>query len=130
MNAPVDPPAPAPEPVRVDKWPRAARIYKTRALAQEACRGGHVTVNGHGAQPAKVVRVGDRLEIRRDERRLILEVAGVAERRGPAPAARQLYVDHLPPPPPRPEGPFVIRDRGAGRPTKRDRRAIGRMRGW
>ena len=130
MNAPVDPPAPAPEPVRVDKWPWAARHYKPRAPAPEACRGGPVTVNRPAPPPAKVVRVGDRLEIRRDERRLILEVAGVAERRGPAPAARQLYVDHSPPPPPRPEGPFVIRDRGAGRPTKRDRRAIGRMRGW
>jgi ribosome-associated heat shock protein Hsp15 len=119
----------AAEAVRLDKWLWAARIFKTRSLAQEACRGGHVRVNDHTGSPARALRVGDRIEVRKEERRLVLEVAAVESRRGPAPAARRLYVDHSPPPPPREAEPFVFRDRGAGRPTKRDRRAIRRARG-
>ena len=118
------------EPVRVDKWLWAARIFKSRALAQQACRGGHVTVNGHGVQPARALKIGDRVEIRRESRSIVLEVVALAAKRGPAPVARTLYVDHSPPPPPREIDTFVVRDRGAGRPTKRDRRAIGRARGW
>ncbi len=117
------------EPVRLDKWLWAARIFKSRSLAQQACRGGHVTVNGLGVTPARAVRIGDRVAVLKDERRLVLEVAALGTKRGPAPAARQLYVDHSPPPPPRDPDPFVIRERGAGRPTKRDRRALRRVRG-
>ncbi|MFN7950204.1 MAG: RNA-binding S4 domain-containing protein [bacterium] len=118
------------EPVRVDKWLWAARVFKSRSLAQQACRGGHVTVNGHGAQPARALRIGDRVEIKREARVLVLEVAALATKRGPAPVARTLYVDHSPPPPPKELDTFVVRDRGAGRPTKRDRRTIRRARGW
>lgn len=130
MFAPVASQVSSPEPVRLDKWLWAARAFKTRSLAQEACRGGHVTVNDNTAAPARAVKIGDRIEIRKESRIFILEVKGLSDRRGPAPVARALYEDHSPPPPPREAEPPAMRERGSGRPTKRDRRAISRFRGW
>ena len=116
--------------LRVDKWLWAARAFKTRSLASEACDGGKVDVNGEAAKPAKQVRAGDRVEITVRDGRRILRVAGLSERRGPATEARQLYEDLTPPAPPRsrqPKPPY--RPPGAGRPTKRQRREIDRLRG-
>lgn len=114
--------------VRLDKWLWAARCFKTRGLAAEACDAGHVKVNGTSVKPAKSVRVGDRVEARTPGGLRVLEVVALADRRGPAERARALYVDHSPPPPPRdPTAP--TRDRGAGRPSKRERRDIERLRG-
>jgi len=75
------------EAVRVDKWLWAARFYKTRALATEAVLGGHVQVNGLRVKPAKDVRVGDALQIRIGTIEWIVDVRGLAERRGPATVA-------------------------------------------
>jgi ribosome-associated heat shock protein Hsp15 len=116
--------------LRVDKWLWAARAFKTRSLASEACDGGKVDVNGEAAKPAKQVRAGDRVEITVRDGRRILRVAGLSERRGPATEARQLYEDLTPPSPPRsrqPKPPY--RPPGVGRPTKRQRREIDRLRG-
>jgi ribosome-associated heat shock protein Hsp15 len=115
---------------RVDKWLWAVRVTKTRSLATEACRGGHVRVNGAPAKPATVVRPGDRVEARLHGHARVLEVVRAIDRRVGAPLAAECVVDHSPPPPRRDEltGTWA-RDRGAGRPTKRDRRRLDRIRG-
>lgn len=77
--------------VRVDVWLWAARFFKTRSLAKQAIDGGKVDVNGAGCKPAKVLRVGDRLEIGRGEERLEVVVLALSERRGPASVAQALY---------------------------------------
>jgi len=79
------------ERVRVDRWLWAARFFKTRSDASEAVLGGHVHVGGDRVKPAKEIRVGDTLEIRRGELRWTVVVTGVAERRGPASVAATLY---------------------------------------
>jgi len=77
--------------VRIDKWLWAARFFKTRSAATEAVLGGHVHVGGVRVKPAKEIRVGDTLEIRRGELRWAVVVTGVADRRGPATVAATLY---------------------------------------
>ena len=77
--------------VRIDKWLWAARFFKTRALATDAVLGGHVHLNGVRVKPAKDVRAGDMLQIRIGTTEWIVEVRGVAEKRGPATVARELY---------------------------------------
>jgi ribosome-associated heat shock protein Hsp15 len=79
--------------VRIDKWLWAARFFKTRGAATEAVLGGHVHVGGERVKPAKEVRVGDTLEIRRGELRWTVVVSGLAERRGPAKLAATLYAE-------------------------------------
>jgi ribosome-associated heat shock protein Hsp15 len=79
------------EQVRIDKWLWAARFFKTRSAATDAVAGGHVQVGGERVKPAKEVRVGDTLEIRRGEVRWTVLVTGIAERRGSAAAAAELY---------------------------------------
>lgn len=114
---------------RVDKWLWAVRVYKTRALATAACKGGHVRVNGVAAKPATTLRVGDRVEARAHGDLRVLEVARVIDKRVGAPLAAECVVDHSPPPPPRDQPLDVfVRDRGSGRPTKRDRRRLDRFR--
>jgi ribosome-associated heat shock protein Hsp15 len=122
---------PGSEAVRLDRWLWAARFYKSRSLAQAACAGGKVDVNGQAAKPSRAVRVGDRLRLTVGEWRRELVVRALAERRGPAGEARALYEDLSAPPPPRPRRapPPAWRTPGFGRPTKRERRLIDRLRG-
>ncbi len=115
--------------VRLDKWLWAARCFKTRSIAAESCDAGHVKINGNSAKPSKLVRKGDRIEARTAGGLRVFEVVALSDRRGPAEQARALYVDHSPPPPPREEG-VVERDRGAGRPSKRELRQIQKLRGY
>jgi ribosome-associated heat shock protein Hsp15 len=77
--------------VRIDKWLWAARFFKSRGAATEAVLAGHVRLGGERVKPAKEVRVGDRIEIRRDERRWTVVVTALADRRGPASVAATLY---------------------------------------
>ena len=116
------------ESVRIDRWLSAVRLYKTRTLAQEACKGGHVKLNGKNAEPSTQVRVGDRVEALAPRGEVVFDVLGLAEKRQAPPKARELYEDHSPPPPPKEER-IAFRPRGAGRPTKADRRALRRLRG-
>lgn len=117
------------ESVRVDRWLWAVRLYKTRSQATAACRGGHVQVNGGTAKPASAVRVGDRVGARVHGRERLVEVARLVDARVSAPLAAECLVDHSPPPPAREaEPPAFVRDRGAGRPTKRERRQLDRLR--
>jgi ribosome-associated heat shock protein Hsp15 len=118
------------ETTRVDKWLWAVRVFKTRSLATTACQGGHVRVNGNPAKPASTVKVGDRVEARVGPRQRVLEVARVIDKRVGAPVAAECVVDHSPPPPDRLAMPAIaVRDRGSGRPNKKERRALDRARG-
>jgi ribosome-associated heat shock protein Hsp15 len=116
--------------VRVDRWLWAVRLYRTRSAAADACRGGHVRVNGRGVKAARLVRTGDRVEARVGPRRRVLEVVRPIDKRVGAAVAAEAYVDHSPPPEPRvgAERPAVTRERGSGRPTKRERRQTDRLR--
>lgn len=115
--------------VRVDRWLWGVRLYKTRSLATEAVRGGHVQVNGSSAKPATPVRVGDRVAARVGDRERVLEVVQLVEKRVGAAVAAAAVVDHSPPPPPRDLAmPTFVRDAASGRPTKRDRRQLDRLR--
>lgn len=116
--------------VRVDAWVWAARLAKTRSQATAACKGGHVRVNDTTAKPAQPVSPGDIVRVRLHGHEKIYRVAALAIRRGSAAEAAKLFEDLTPPPPPRVERPApVTREPGAGRPTKRDRREIDRLRG-
>ena len=77
--------------IRIDRWLWAARFFKTRGEATEAVLGGHVHMDGERVKPAKEVRVGARLEIRRGEVRWTVVVTGLADRRGSASVAATLY---------------------------------------
>ena len=119
----------APEATRVDRWLWAVRVFKSRAAATEACRGGHVRVNGNSAKPATTVRVGDRVTARAHGRERVFEIVRVIDRRVGAPIAAECVVDHSPPPPDRDVSPpLFARDPGAGRPTKEERRRLDRLR--
>jgi ribosome-associated heat shock protein Hsp15 len=122
----------SPDSIRVDKWLWAARVFKTRSLASRACDGGKVDVNAEAAKPARQVRAGDRIVVTLPRgRRRVLMVTAIGDRRGSAEAARALFADVTPPEPPRPRhAPPPARAPGAGRPTKRERREIERLRGW
>jgi len=122
----------SPDSIRVDKWLWAARVFKTRSLAAAACDGGKVDINADAAKPARRVRAGDRLEVSLPRgRRRILKVIAIGDRRGSAETARALFEDLTPPEPPRPRrAPPPFREPGAGRPTKRERREIERLRGY
>lgn len=115
------------EQIRIDRWLCAARIYKSRTQAHDACEGGLVKVNDAAVRASQSVRVGDEVRAHAPRGLVILKVLKLAPKRlGPQPA-RELYEDHSPPPPPREER-VAVRARGAGRPTKADRRALDRLR--
>ena len=118
--------------IRVDKWLWAARVFKTRSQASVACDGGKVDVNDEAAKPARRVRAGDLITVSLPRgRRRVLKIAGLGERRGSAEAARVLFEDLTPPEPPRRrQAPPPRREPGSGRPTKRERRDIERLRGY
>jgi ribosome-associated heat shock protein Hsp15 len=121
--------------VRMDKWLWAARFYKTRALAVRACEMGRVAVGEQNAKPARLVRTGDLIAIRNDAGDFVVQVLLLSEMRGPAAVAQTLYRET--------EESIAMRLKVAaekklmmhpegereGRPTKRDRREIGRLRG-
>ncbi|MFW0783887.1 DUF3558 family protein [Gordonia sp. CPCC 206044] len=114
---------------RVDSWIWAIRLTKTRSAAGAACRGGHVRVNGVTAKPAQPVVVGDEVRVRLHGHERVVEVTKLISKRVSAPAAAECYIDHSPPPPPREVlASIPRRDPGAGRPTKRDRRELDRLR--
>src|SRR5260221_521704 len=114
------------ETVRVDSWIWSVRLTKSRSAAATACRGGHVKVNNESAKPAHVLRVGDEVRVRADGFERVVVVSKLISKRVGPPAAAECYVDNSPPRPPR-EQLVAVRERGAGRPTKRDRRDLDRL---
>ena len=122
--------------MRIDKWLWAARFYKTRSLAQAAVEGGKVRLNGERVKPAKDLRVGDRLEVAIGEAVWEIAVNSLSDKRGPASEARKLYTES--------EASRLRRVAAAesrrlavepaidlaGRPTKRDRRSLAKLRGY
>lgn len=119
---------PAPTRVRVDAWLWAVRVYKTRSEATTACRAGHVRLNGAPVKAAQTVVPGDRLRIRRSGEERDLEVSGLINKRVSAQVARTVFIDHTPPREKVVVPQVPIRDRGAGRPTKKDRREMDALR--
>jgi ribosome-associated heat shock protein Hsp15 len=115
---------------RVDSWIWSVRLIRTRSLASAACRAGHVRVNGARAKPAQAIRAGDEVRLRQEDRERVVIVVRVIAKRVGATDASACYIDNSPPPVPRAEVVAVaVRDRGAGRPTKRERRSIEKLRG-
>jgi ribosome-associated heat shock protein Hsp15 len=119
--------------MRLDKWLWAARFFKTRSIASQEIDAGHVLLNGERGKPSKAVKAGDELRVRVNQFTFVIHVRGLSERRGPAAEARLLYEEteesrkererlaeqrRLAPPMAYEEG---------GRPTKRDRRDIARV---
>jgi ribosome-associated heat shock protein Hsp15 len=116
--------------VRVDRWLWAVRLVKTRSGAAQACRAGHVQINGARAKPAAPVKVGDTVRLRVGDRERVVEVARLLETRVGAELAATCLIDRSPPPPPRdPLARQGYRPAGAGRPSKRQRRDLDRARG-
>ena len=115
---------------RVDSWLWSVRLAKTRSAASSACRAGHVRVNGARIKPAHPVQAGDEVRLRQEGRERVVVVARVITKRAGAPVAAECYTDHSPPPPRREEKVAVAaRERGTGRPTKRERRSIDKLLG-
>ena len=121
------------EHLRIDKWLWAARLYKTRALANEEIVKGRVLVNELPVKPAKELQVGDQVALRQGATRRVVIVLAISAQRGPAPVAQQLYEEAAESRQAR-EKAAQERRRGAepahslahGRPTKRDRRQINK----
>ncbi|MFD3575788.1 RNA-binding S4 domain-containing protein [Streptomyces sp. NPDC058644] len=118
--------------VRADVWIWSVRLVKTRSMGAAACKGGHVRVNGERVKPAYGVHVGDEVRLRHaDGREHVVVIKRLIRKRVGAPVAVECYIDKSPPPPPREAvAPAGVRDRGTGRPTKRDRREMERLRGF
>ena len=106
------------------------RLTKTRLAASGACRAGHVRVNGVRVKPAHAVRAGDEVRLRYEGRERVVVIQRIITKRVGAPVAAECYIDNSPPPPPREQVvPVAVRDRGTGRPTKRERRSIEKLLG-
>ena len=118
---------------RVDKWLWAVRVYKTRTSATSACTSGRVKVNDEPAKPATKITVGDVVEARRGDHLIVYRVTGLVEKRIGAKLVED-HVEDLSPPKPERSDPILAppggaRKRGEGRPTKKERRKIDRLRG-
>ena len=117
-----------PAETRIDRWLCAVRLVKTRPIATRLCEGGHVLVNGTPAKPSTKVRAGDRVGARIADRDRVIEVVRPIETRVGAPVAATCYVDHTPPPVATEIRPGIMAVRGQGRPSKRLRRELERLR--
>lgn len=122
--------------MRIDKWLWAARLFKTRREAAEACQAGKVKLNGRSLKPGRTVKIGDELQVTRRMYKQLLQITGLSERRFSHKIAVTLFNDitpledieqaHLAQ---KLDGAFYRDRRKAGRPTKRDRRALQKLKG-
>lgn len=115
--------------VRADKWLWAARCFKTRSQATDACAAGHLKLNERTASASASVKVGDMVDIKTHGGRRVLKVIGLGERRGSVEMAERLFEDHTPPPPPKPTREAQWFDGGA-KTDRRQRREIRKNKGW
>ena len=117
---------------RIDKYLWAIRIFKTRSLASDACKAGRVKLESQSIKPSYVVKQGDIFHIQKDQQKKIVKVIDILDKRVDAPTAQKYYED-LSPADDAPKHfsvftvPVLKRDRGTGRPTKKDRREIDDM---
>ena len=114
--------------VRIDKWLWAARVFKTRSLASDSCRHGHVTISGQPVKPARLVRIQDVIVVKKDQMTRTFKVLQLLERRVGAAAAKE-YAEDLTPAsewekPREPDFHPFFRPKGSGRPTKKERRQL------
>lgn len=115
--------------VRIDKWLWAVRLYKTRSIAAEACKKGHVSMNGVNLKPARTIKVGDVVQVRKSPITLSLKVLQAIENRVSAKLVPEMLQDVTPPEQyellemSKMSG-FVDRAKGTGRPTKKERRSL------
>jgi ribosome-associated heat shock protein Hsp15 len=117
------------ETVRIDKWLWSVRIFKTRSAAATGCRGGHVKIEGRAVKPSRPVAIGDTVSAQVGARLHELEVVRLIDKRVGASLAAECFIDHSPPPPPRATvSDQGARERGSGRPTKKERRQLERFR--
>ncbi|WP_270239483.1 RNA-binding S4 domain-containing protein [Rothia kristinae] len=123
-----DPAPQGPGSVRLDAWLWSVRLFKTRSAATAACRAGHVRLGDQPVKASQPVRVGDVVKVRQPGWERIFEVTRLIAKRVGAPVARECYVDHSPPKPSARTAPVPRRERGAGRPTKKERRELDRLR--
>ena len=118
--------------IRIDKWLWAIRIYKTRSLASDACQSGKVKINNGRVKPSKIIQIGDMITVQKGFIKFDYEVSGIIEKRVSATIAQQNYVDHTP------EEELIKqksnlfstqyqREKGQGRPTKKDRRVLDKL---
>ena len=114
---------------RIDKWLWAARVYKTRTLASDACKNGRITINGALAKPSRTVKVGDQVGVKKSPITYTFRVLQAIEKRVCAKLLPEVFENITPPEQyellemNRISG-FIDRARGTGRPTKKDRRAL------
>lgn len=121
------------EKVRIDKWLWSVRIFKTRTSAGKACEQGKVKIEGDAVKSSKVLSGGETIDVRVNHRLRTFKVEKLIDKRVGAELAQQCYEDLSPPEPPRQsmKSAFVHfgqRERGSGRPTKKERRDIDRLR--
>lgn len=113
---------------RIDVWLKLVCLFKHRGDATEACRGGHIKLNGQRVKPAAGIKEGDVVEFFQGERPRRVVVAGLPERMVSKEIARTMYVDESPAYERVDPVTAVLRERGAGRPTKKERREIEKWR--
>lgn len=121
------------EKLRIDKYLWAIRLFKTRSLATDACNAGRVKLNGQNIKPSYAVKVGETFQVQKGIERKTIKVIGLLKQRVDAKTAVQFYQDLTPEEETQAyksafHSPILRRDRGAGRPTKRDRREIDNLR--
>ncbi len=118
--------------IRIDKWLWAVRVYKTRTDATEACRNGRIGINGSVGKPSKEVKTGDVVTVRKNPVTYTIRVLELVQNRQPARNV-PLYAENITPQEELDKlkmnsyTGFGVRDRGAGRPTKRDRREVDEL---
>ena len=120
---------PEKEKLRIDKYLWAIRIFKTRSMATEACRAGRVKLEGQNIKPSHEVRVGETYQVSKGIERKVIKVTGLLENRMDAKSVVDFYADETPVEQTHAfksifNAPVLKRDRGTGRPTKKDRREI------
>ena len=128
MSSNASPLPPEVNAVRTDQWLWAARCFKTRSLATKACKGGHVKINGKTVKASQSIRRGDSVNVLTLGGLRILKVIELSTVRGPYSVAQTLYEDHTPAPDPKEIAPPRM-SHGKGRPTKKDRRRLDRLKG-
>ncbi|MCP4121122.1 MAG: RNA-binding S4 domain-containing protein [Bacteroidetes bacterium] len=119
-----------PNKVRVDKWLWSIRLFKTRTVASEACKSGRIKIDGKSVKPSYMLEVGTTVQLKKRDKLWVVKVLCLIEKRVGAPQARECYEDLSPPQDPLDHHrsffhtPAEKRDKGTGRPTKRDRRDL------